>query len=129
MIYVLSNAYEVAKCKKSILRYIDKGAKIEVKKIDKRSLDQNGLFHVLIKCWADESGEPDFEEAKEIIKAQVGAKYERSGLPKPSSSYTVEEMRLTIDRFYNWAGLQGIVLPTTDQAPEAQDYVERNRFV
>jgi hypothetical protein len=128
MIYVLSNDFEVAKCKKSILRYIEKGAKVEVTEVKKRSLDQNGLFHVLIKLWAVETGEPDFEEAKEIIKKQFGAKYERSGLPKPSSSYTVEEMRMTIDRIYNWASLNGYDFPTTEEAPEAIDYIERNRF-
>ena len=128
MIYVLSNNFEVAKLKKKILQLIDKGAKVEVTEVKKRTLKQNDFLHLLIKIWAIESGEPDFIEAKKIVKAAVGPTYEKSGLPRPTSTLSKDEMRLMIDRLYNWAGLQGIVLPTTEQAPEAIDYVERNRF-
>lgn len=127
MIFVLSNPFEVKKCKEKILKFIDKGSKIEVKEVKNRSLSQNAFLHLLFAFFGIEMGMTS-DETKEIVKHELGYKFESSGFPRPTSSYSKEEMRGFIDRFYDWAALQGVVLPTSEQAPEAMAYVERNKF-
>lgn len=78
---------------------------------EKRSDEQNALFHVLIAKVASATGN-DADTVKAFFKNEFGPKRvayihgEARAVPKESSSYTVEEMSEVIDRSMQWAAME-----------------------
>ena len=118
MIFNLSIPTEIENCKKRIDWLISKGKSVELKEQRKaRSLDQNSYFHKIVSIWADDIGYT-IEEAKTVIKRELGYYYEKNGQKFLESTATMDTKRMSelTDKFRLWSSAEfGIYLPEPDE--------------
>ena len=98
-------------------KLISSGDIVDLKKVaKKRTVRQNSYLHKLFTLWGSEIGYTT-EEAKQVIKAQLGYTYEKNGQTfySHTSGMDTKELTTFIDRFRNLASSQGVYLPSSDE--------------
>lgn len=112
MRYNLSNPIEAGKAKAYLASLIKQGAKsVEIASKKKRTLSQNALLHLWIRCFADFIGETDIEYCKTAIVRAVIGQNERENIFTGKSEvfdfrtrdFTTEQMSDFLDKFHAWA--------------------------
>lgn len=123
MIFHTANAFEREKAKVYFNRLLNQRRDIEVKekkRSDKRTLDQNNLFHLWVSVIADDIGYTDKEACKRDIKRTIlGMKEDVNRITGEviqvdyrTSEMTVSELASFMDKMKAWAGTDlGIYLP------------------
>lgn len=123
MIFHTLNAFEREKAKVYFNRLVAQKKDIEVKekkRPDKRTLDQNNLFHLWVSVIADDLGYADKEACKRDIKRTIlGQKEDVNRLTGEviqvdyrTSEMNVSELASFMDKMKAWAGTDlGIYLP------------------
>ena len=107
----LSKEYEQNKARHYIESWIDKGAKVEIKRIpEKRTLSQNAYFHVLVEILGNDLGYTK-DEMKQVIKQENKSLfcYEKDEIIfyRGTRDLSKEEMTKLID----WMRLEWPYLP------------------
>lgn len=112
-------------------KLLDQEANIELRKIQpKRTLSQNAWIHLLITLYAIEAG-LTIEESKTYLKnqchfmnykKQVGEDSVEVLFLRPTSSLDVQECSEFIEWVYDYAGTNGISLPTKE------DYIKNKAW-
>ena len=137
MKYKLANRQEQLDASAYLSKLMLQEAVIEIKRINpNRSLSQNAYLHLILGVFGAELGY-SIEEAKTIYKREVNQGiyvYEKNGQKflKSSADLTTEEMAKTIDKFFIYAGENGIELPLAedkDALLRAENYIERNKYL
>ena len=114
--------------KRKIIEYVErlpdgKQYTVEIKlKRKQRSVDQNRLYWMWLKCIMDETGEHK-DRLHELFKQRLLGVDEQWALgrykiliPRSTTALDTAEMTLTIDRFRDWAATEaGIYLPAPDE--------------
>lgn len=112
MRYNLSDERQAGKARTYLASLIKKGAKsVEITEKRRRSLTQNGLFHLWVKCFSDCIGEPSPERCKVWVKrALLGQHEEINPLTGESEMFdyethlfSTEQMTDLLQRFKAWA--------------------------
>lgn len=123
MIFHTLNAFEREKAKVYFNRLVAQKKDIEVKekkRSDKRTLDQNNLFHLWVSVIADELGYTDKERCKRDVKRTIlGQKEDVNRLTGEviqvdyrTSEMTTAELASFMDKMKAWAQTDlGIYLP------------------
>ena len=118
MRYNLTIQSDVDNCQKRLNWLIEKGKQVELKEYrQNRSLDQNSYFHKIVSIWADDIGYT-IEEAKTVIKRELGYYYEKNGQKFLESTATMDTKRMAelTDKFRTWSSSEfGIYLPEPDE--------------
>lgn len=118
MRYNLKIQRDADNCQKRLDWLIEKGKQVELKEYrQNRSLDQNGYFHKIVSIWADDIGYT-IEEAKTVIKRELGYYYEKNGQKFLESTATMDTKRMAelTDKFRTWSSSEfGIYLPEPDE--------------
>jgi len=116
--YNLTIQSDVDNCQKRLNWLIEKGKQVELKEYrQNRSLDQNSYFHKIVSIWADDIGYT-IEEAKTVIKRELGYYYEKNGQKFLESTATMDTKRMAelTDKFRTWSSSEfGIYLPEPDE--------------
>ena len=104
MRYNLSNPIEAGKAKAYLASLIKQGAKsVEIASKKKRTLSQNALLHLWIRCFADFIGETDIEYCKTAIVRAVIGQNEREVFDFRTRDFTTEQISDFLDKFHAWA--------------------------
>lgn len=123
MIFHTANLFEREKAKVYFNRLVAQKKDIEVKERrmpDKRTLDQNALFHLWVSVIADELGYTDKEACKRDVKRSIlGMKEDMNRITGEviqvdyrTSEMTVSELSSFMDKMKAWAHTDlGIYLP------------------
>lgn len=123
MIFHTASDYERLKAEAYFNRLVAQKKDIEVKekkKSDKRTLDQNALFHLWVSVIADDLGYTDKEACKRDVKRTIlGQKEDVNRLTGEviqvdyrTSEMTVSELASFMDKMKAWASTDlGIYLP------------------
>jgi hypothetical protein len=118
MRYDTKNANEIELLRKRVDWLIEKGKLVELKEARKsRSLDQNAYFHLCVGIWADDVGYT-IEEAKTVIKRELGYYYEKNGQKFLESTANMDTKRMAelTDKFRLWSSAEfGIYLPEPEE--------------
>lgn len=117
MKYDLTNPESLKKALAYFHMLQSSGAKCEIKKIHpKRSLSQNRYLHLLFGKYGLEFGWT-IEEAKLVVKEQLGYSYEKNGkvFSKSTADMNTKELTDFIDKFRNMSATQGCYLPRPDE--------------
>jgi hypothetical protein len=118
MKYDTSLAEEAERLRKRVDWLIEKGKLVELKEARKsRSLDQNAYFHKIVSIWAEDIGYT-IDEAKTVIKRELGYYYEKNGNKFLISTATMDSKTMSelIEKFIIWAGAEfGIYLPSSEE--------------
>lgn len=125
MRYNLSNPIEVGKAKAYLASLIKQGAQsVEIASKKKRTLSQNALLHLWIRCFADYIGETDVEYCKTSIVRAILGQCERKNIVTGNTEvfdfrtrdFTTEMMSNFLDKFHAWAQTNyDIHLPFPDE--------------
>lgn len=116
MKYNLSTAVEVERAQTYFNHLRDKKALVEIKKVSlKRSLRQNAYIHVTFGIFSLQTGYT-IQESKVIYKREANPEiyvYERKGQKflRSSADLSKAEMAASIDKWRQYAGEQGILIP------------------
>ena len=136
MIYDLKLAIDRKKAEQRFVKLMAESAKIELKKREKRSLNQNSYLHLLINYFACETGCTTVE-AKQIYKeinSQI-YEYEKDGhkFIRSSADLTTTEMALSITRFRDYSSAEaGVYLPSADEKAfieECEREIAKNKYI
>jgi hypothetical protein len=120
--YNLKNKAEASKAFEYLTDLVGKESLVEVKKISqKRTLNQNSYFHLLLGIYGLETGS-DIEYAKALYKwVNKNLYYKKFRLGdevflhiRSSADLTKEEMQKSIDKFMLYASENGIDLPPAE---------------
>lgn len=123
MIFHTANLFERKKAEVYFNRLVSQKKDIEVKerrRSDKRTLDQNALFHLWVSVIADDLGYTDKEACKRDVKRTIlGQKEDVNRLTGEviqvdyrTSEMTVSELAAFMDKLKAWAATDlGIYLP------------------
>lgn len=124
MRYDLSKASEVAELRRMVERAIERKLVVEFgKRREPRTLAQNRYLHVLLSCFALETGHTA-AEAKGIFKDCNADIFRKDGAVRSSADLSSDEMSSCIERFKVFAASElGIYLPPATN--EAEAAVER----
>lgn len=118
MIYDLTNIVDVANIKIDLRKHIEKGLKVELKKIQKkRSLTINRYLHVCISIFAIEFG-LTLEEAKTLLKRKCDFMiYEKNGIKflRKTSKLDNLECSKFVEFIRNYASKQGLYIPDASE--------------
>lgn len=123
MIYKTDVPEEAEKAADYLIKLIDKGVTVEVKKLNpKRSLLQNNYLHLALGLYGLETGH-NMDEAKTIYKRDVNPAlyaYEKGGMwfLRSSTELDTAEMTVSIDKFRQFAEEQGIHIPPPEKEAE-----------
>ena len=128
MFYDLRKVYDINRAKKKLDTLIESRKVIELKeKRKKRTISQNAYMHVLFSIFGNETGYTA-SEAKTLLKRECKSLmiYEKKGekFLRGTSDLSKEEGQIFIDWVINFAGMQGIHLPTPDEYLENQHEIE-----
>lgn len=140
MIFHTLNAFEREKAKVYFNRLVAQKKDIEVKekkRPDKRTLDQNNLFHLWVSVIADDLGYTDKDACKRDVKRTIlGQKEDVNRLTGEviqvdyrTSEMTVSELASFMDKMKAWAQTDlGIYLPYwKDPGYEEMYQIYKNR--
>lgn len=121
MIFNLANEFEREKFKARCNKLYKNGNTVELtEKKKNRTIDQNSLFHLWVKVFADETGYLSLSDCKADIKQQLLGKRESenklTGLTEyrqiDTHTLSVDEMSAFMDKFKIWAQNEfGVYLP------------------
>lgn len=123
MKYDLSKNIDRQRFKRRCNLLFEKQSLVELTEKTSRTLSQNNYLHLIIAYLASEIGVPlDYAKREYYKKAANGKLFirpmtdpvtsEQAMTLRSSASLTAEEMRISIDRFRNWASqVAGIYLP------------------
>lgn len=123
MKYDLSKNIDRQRFKRRCNLLFEKQSVVELTEKTSRTLSQNNYLHLIIAYLASEIGVPlDYAKREYYKKAANGELFIRTMTDpvtsaqaltlRSSASLTAEEMRISIDRFRNWASQEaGIYLP------------------
>jgi hypothetical protein len=118
MKYDFEKSYDCQKAKEYLNKLIKDKSIAELKKINpKRTIPQNSYLHVLISLWGIHHGYL-LEEAKQVIKEQLGYTYEKKGriFYMPTSKMKTGELTIFIDKFRDWSNITcEFYLPTSTE--------------
>ncbi len=136
MIYDLSSVVDRNRAEKRFVQLMGEGAKIELKKREKRSLNQNNYLHLLIGFFALETGY-NLVEVKQIYKecSPEIYGYEKNGKKfiRSSADLSTSEMSKSIDKFRNMSSSEaGIYLPEANEdkfLDEIERELAKNRYI
>jgi hypothetical protein len=112
MRYNLSDERQAGKARTYLASLIKKGAtSVEITEKRRRTLTQNGLFHLWVKCFADCIGESSAERCKVWVKrALLGQHEEINPLTNEpelfdyeTHLFSVEQMNDLLTKFKAWA--------------------------
>ena len=130
MIYDLSNNIDKNKAAFKLDELIKSGKVIELtEKQKKRSIRQNSYLHVAITLFAIEVGY-NLEEAKTTLKRECKfMRYSKDGnvFLKRTRDLTTKELTDFIEFILNFAGEQGIYIPTSEEY--IQNYIEIDKTI
>ena len=126
MIYDLQKEFEIKRADAYYEKLKTNGKKVEIKSIELRNLKQNNYLHLIIGWFACECGYTiDYVKRKfykqtcnpDIYIIEVVNKFtgEVDIDFKSSKDVTEDEMTLSITRFRNWSGNNGVYLPSSDE--------------
>jgi hypothetical protein len=121
MIFNLSNDFDRAKFKVRCNSLYNKGCTVELtEKKKNRTIDQNSLFHLWVKVFAEEVGYVSLSDCKADVKQQLLGKRESENKVTGLTEYrqidthtlSVDEMSNFLDKFKIWAQNDfGVYLP------------------
>jgi hypothetical protein len=121
MRYDTKNANEIELLRKRVDWLIEKGKLVELKEARKsRSLDQNAYFHKCVSIWSEDVGYT-IEEAKTVIKRELGYYYEKNGQKFLESTANMDTKRMAelTDKFRLWSSSEfGIYLPSPEEGKQ-----------
>ncbi len=128
MFYDLNKLYDIKRAKKRLDALIEANKVIQIKeKRKKRTISQNAYMHVLFSIYGIETGYTA-EESKTILKRECKKLmiYEKNGekFLRGTSELSKEECQLFIDWVMNFAGMQGIHLPSSEEYLENQHEID-----
>lgn len=127
MKYNLADPKELVAARSRITHLARKGKKVEITLKEERSLNQNSYLHLLLGDFAMQTGY-NLEEAKMIYK-KINSDiyiYKKNNITFIRSSADIgkEKMAQTIDKFIEYAAMQGVNLPPAENA-EWRSLVEK----
>lgn len=142
MIYNLSSQLDRSRFVRRVEALLQRGGRVEMRDVARRSLSQNSYLHVLIAYFGMETGNDASYVKTEYYKKSANpelfceivydslAKRQTCKL-RSSADLSVEEMTLSIERFRNWASeVAGIYLPDvneTEFVAEIESEIQRNK--
>ncbi len=112
MRYNLSDERQAGKARTYLASLIKKGAtSVEITEKRRRTLTQNGLFHLWVKCLADSIGEPSPDRCKVWVKRALLGQHEEVNpltgeieqFDYETHLFSVEQMKDLLTRFKVWA--------------------------
>ena len=131
MIYNLSTPLDRERFAARANRQLQKGSVVEWTEKTLRSYNQNSYLHLLIGTIAMETGVSleyaKREYFKKLVNREIFIRKEHdrfSGeieIIRSSADLSVEEMRISIDRFRMWAAEQGFYLPSPEDKDRLRD--------
>lgn len=140
MIYDLRNPIDRQKATDKFQKLLDDKDVIELKKKMNRTPKQNNYLHLILTwfsleygCSLDYAKKNYYKELSKdiyVVKKVVKSGREIDDL-RSSADLDSAEMTITIDRFRNWSGQNGIYLPSPDEKEflkEIQIQESRNRY-
>ena len=117
MLLDLSLQSDCLKAETYFAKLVKDQSAIEIKKIQKkRTNQQNRYVHALFSLFGLEWGYTT-EEAKTVVKRELGCTYEKNGLYflSRTSEMNMKELTEFIDRFRNFSASHGLYLPSSDE--------------
>lgn len=131
MIYNLSTPLDRERFAARANQQLQKGSVVELIEKTLRSYNQNSYLHLLIGTIAMETGVSleyaKREYFKKLVNREIFIRKEHdrfSGeieIIRSSADLSVEEMRISIDRFRMWAAEQGFYLPSPEDRDRLRD--------
>ena len=131
MIYNLSTPLDRERFVARANRQLQKGSVVELTEKTLRSYNQNSYLHLLIGTIAMETGVSleyaKREYFKKLVNREIFIRKEHdrfSGeieIIRSSADLSVEEMRISIDRFRMWEAEQGFYLPSPEDKDRLRD--------
>lgn len=131
MIYNLSTPLDRERFAARANQQLQKGSVVELTEKTLRSYNQNSYLHLLIGTIAMETGVSleyaKREYFKKLVNREIFIRKEHdrfSGeieIIRSSADLSVEEMRISIDRFRMWAAEQGFYLPSPEDKDRLRD--------
>jgi hypothetical protein len=131
MIYNLSTPLDRERFAARANQQLQKGSVVELTEKTLRSYNQNSYLHLLIGTIAMETGVSleyaKREYFKKLVNREIFIRKEHdrfSGeieIIRSSADLSVEEMRVSIDRFRMWAAEQGFYLPSPEDKDRLRD--------
>lgn len=131
MIYNLSTPLDRERFAARANQQLQKGSVVELTEKTLRSYNQNSYLHLLIGTIAMETGVSleyaKREYFKKLVNREIFIRKEHdrfSGeieIIRSSADLSVEEMRISIDRFRMWAAEQGFYLPSPEDRDRLRD--------
>lgn len=131
MLLDLRNSIDVKRARAYLDNLIEKGAKVELKKVPQiRTLKQNAFLHVCLGYFCAETGFT-IDEAKEIFSRELPdmMRYEKNGshFRKSTAELDTKEMTILIDKIREVALDQlGLYIPTSQEYLENKFRIERD---
>lgn len=126
MIYDLSKQYDLKKFNTKVESFLKNKATVDMREIKEvRSLSQNAYLHVIISLFGIEFGYT-LDESKTLLKRKCDfMRYEKNGTQflKQTSKMDKEELKQFIDWIRNYAGVNGLYIPTSEE------YLHNKRMV
>lgn len=131
MIYNLSTPLDRERFAARANQQLQKGSVVELTEKTLRSYNQNSYLHLLIGTIAMETGVSleyaKREYFKKLVNREIFIRKEHdrfSGeieIIRSSADLSVEEMRISIDRFRMWASQNGFYLPSPEDKDRLRD--------
>jgi hypothetical protein len=125
MLYDLSNIADLTRCDFILKKYKDEGCVIELKKKQKRTLQQNNYLHLILSWFAIETGytveyvkKEYFKKLcnRELFEVEVRGKFGAVKDYRSSADLNSGELTTAIDRFRDWSANEGnIYLPSPNE--------------
>ena len=137
MKYDFSKPFDIERCKAFLNKLIEKRAKVELtQKREKRTLNQNSLFHAWIRVFQEHTGEPSFEDCKRDVKRVILGV--REVVNKFTGEVQTDDYRTSqmdtrqlsdfMQKFKAWADTEfGCYLPTPDDIG-FEDMIEQYEY-
>jgi hypothetical protein len=120
MLLDLSNSYDQNKAKAYLAKLIEKGEKVEIRKVQKqRTIRQNAYLHCCLAMFSNETGYT-IDESKELFSHQLPdiLRYTKNGVNfrKSTAELDTKEMTVLIDKIREMALDQlGLYIPSSNE--------------
>lgn len=134
MKYILENPYDVEKLQEAVRKAIEGKKNVEFKTImPPRSLKQNAFLHAIIGGYACNFGYTIHDVKVKLIKMHLckdifmrGTRKDIFGeevvVYRSTTTLDVEEFTQVIERFRNYAAMQGFYIPDPESYKEAEAF-------
>lgn len=125
----LSKPFDLNKAETRFKILRDKGAKIELTEIrPKRTIRQNSYLHVVISLFAIEIGNNLDEMKTDLKRACEFMRYTKNGNQylKRTRDMNTQELTEFIEWIRDYAGKQGLYIPTADEYIMHQFEIDKN---